>query len=190
VKPKNPPSAKSSQLRLFQARRDSQLNSDHPLYRLMDIISWHRFDEAYAPLYCEDNGALALPTRLRVVLEYLTYTYNLSDEELVARWLENPYGQYFCGETHFQTVPPFHDTSLGKWRLRIGPDRLETHFSCDYQSREIHTVSRDQGASILHVKSEADGEEGVRSCRRETVQTAEAMQCGLEELAWPGASGY
>ena len=125
MKPKNPPSAESSQLRLFQARLDSQLNPDHPLYRLADIISWHRFDEAYAPLYCEDNGAPALPTRLMVGLEYLKYTYNLSDEELVARWLENPYWQYFCGETHFQTVPPFHYTSLGKWRLRIGPDRLK-----------------------------------------------------------------
>jgi IS5 family transposase len=125
VKPKNPQAAEPSQLRLFQARLDSQLNPDHPLFQLADIISWHRFDEAYAPLYCEDNGAPALPTRLMVGLEYLKYAYNLSDEELVARWLENPYWQYFCGETHFQMVPPFHYTSLGKWRLRIGPDRLK-----------------------------------------------------------------
>ena len=125
VKPKNSPQSEPSQLRLFQARLDSQLNPDHPLFRLADTISWSRFDEAYAPLYCEDNGAPALPTRLMVGLEYLKYAYNLSDEELVARWLENPYWQYFCGETHFQTVPPFHYTSLGKWRLRIGPERLK-----------------------------------------------------------------
>jgi IS5 family transposase len=126
MKPRPPQqSADSSQLRLFQARLDSQLNPDHPLFRLAEAIEWSRFDEAYAPLYCEDNGASGLPTRLMVGLEYLKYTYNLSDEELVFRWLENPYWQYFCGEVYFQTDPPLHYTSLGKWRLRIGPDRLK-----------------------------------------------------------------
>ena len=75
--------------------------------------------------YCEDNGAPGLPTRLMVGLEYLKYTNNLSDEELVMRWLENPYWQYFCGETHFQTTMPLHPTSLIKWRKRIGSEQLK-----------------------------------------------------------------
>ena len=41
------------------------------------------------------------------------------------RWIENPYWQYFCGEVYFQTTAPFHYTSLGKWRLRIGAERLK-----------------------------------------------------------------
>ena len=60
-----------------------------------------------------------------VGLEYLKYTYNLSDEALVARWLENPYWQYFCGEVFFQTEYPLHYTSLGKWRVRIGEEKLK-----------------------------------------------------------------
>jgi len=60
-----------------------------------------------------------------VGLQYLKYTYNLSDEQLVERWLENPYWQYFCGEVYFQTTLPLHDTSLGKWRTRIGADNLK-----------------------------------------------------------------
>jgi IS5 family transposase len=28
--------------------------------------------------------------------------HNLSDEALRERWVENPYFQYFCGETVFQ----------------------------------------------------------------------------------------
>ena len=40
-------------------------------------------------------------------------------------WLENPYWQYFCGETYFQTTLPLHYTSLGKWRLRIGAEKLK-----------------------------------------------------------------
>jgi len=125
MQPKPPLSSELSQLQLFQSRLDSQLNPDHPLFRLADLIDWDRFDDAYAPLYCEDNGAPALPTRLMVGLEYLKYTYNLSDEELVMRWLENPYWQYFCGEVYFRTDLPLHYTSLGKWRRRIGTERLK-----------------------------------------------------------------
>ena len=32
--------------------------------------------------------------------------YNLSDEGVVARWMENPYMQYFTGEKVFQKRPP------------------------------------------------------------------------------------
>jgi len=125
MKPKNPSEGEQSPLQLFQARLDSQLHPDHPLFILADLIDWDRFDQAYAPLFCPDHGAPALPTRLMVGLEYLKYTYNLSDEELVARWLENPYWQYFCGEVYFRTDLPLHYTSLGKWRLRLGPEKLK-----------------------------------------------------------------
>ncbi len=125
MKPKNPNEGERSQLQLFQARLDSQLNPDHPLFVLAGLIDWNRFDQAYATLFCPDNGAPALPTRLMVALEYLKYIYNLSDEELVARRLENPYRQYFCGEDYFRTNFPLHYTSLGKWRLRIGTEKLK-----------------------------------------------------------------
>jgi hypothetical protein len=70
MKPQISPQNEPTQFQLFQARLDSQLNSDHPLYQLANIIQWERFDEAYAPFYCEDNGAPGLPTRLMVGLEY------------------------------------------------------------------------------------------------------------------------
>ena len=35
-------------------------------------------------------------------LAILKHTYDLSDEALCDRWVENPYFQYFCGEEFFQ----------------------------------------------------------------------------------------
>jgi len=32
----------------------------------------------------------------------LKHMHNLSDEVLCARWVENPYYQFFCGEQTFQ----------------------------------------------------------------------------------------
>jgi IS5 family transposase len=125
MKPKKTSAAELSQFQLFHTRLDQLVNSHHELIQLAEQIDWSRFDEAYEPLYCEDNGAPGLPTRLMVGLEYLKYTFNLSDEELVKRWTENPYWQAFCGEVHFQTEPPIHPTSLGVWRRRIGAEKLK-----------------------------------------------------------------
>ncbi|BCH27002.1 hypothetical protein MesoLjLb_67870 [Mesorhizobium sp. L-8-3] len=37
----------------------------------------------------------------------LKHTFDLSDEELCARWVENPYFQYLCGEEFFRHDLPF-----------------------------------------------------------------------------------
>jgi IS5 family transposase len=125
MKPKKSPQDQPSTFQLFQARLDNIISPDHPLVHLATAIQWERFDEAYAQFYCPNNGAPGLPTRLMVGLYYLKYTFNLSDEELVMRWVENPYWQYFCGEEYFQTDFPCDDTSLGVWRRRIGEEQLK-----------------------------------------------------------------
>ena len=38
--------------------------------------------------------------------------YNLSDEGVVVRWMENPYMQYFTGEKVFQKRPPMNPIDM------------------------------------------------------------------------------
>ncbi len=66
-----------------------------------------------------------LPTRLMARLHLLKHMKGLSDEETCAAWLENPYFQVFCGETHFQHRLPFDRSSMTRWRQRIGAGDLE-----------------------------------------------------------------
>jgi IS5 family transposase len=49
--------------------------------------------------------------------------HNLSDEALCARWVENPYSQYFCGEMAFRHEAPFDRSSLSRWRQWLGVNR-------------------------------------------------------------------
>ena len=51
--------------------------------------------------------------------------FDESDESVIERWVENPYWQYFCGETYFQHEPPFDRTELIKFRKRIGDEGAE-----------------------------------------------------------------
>lgn len=50
---------------------------------------------------------------------------NVSDEEAVKQWVQNPYWQFFSGMTSFQWTIPCDPTELGAFRRRIGPDGAE-----------------------------------------------------------------
>lgn len=45
---------------------------------------------------------------------------------MVNTWVENPYWQYFTGETYLQTKSPIDPSSLTRWRRRIGEEGVET----------------------------------------------------------------
>ena len=110
---------------LFQAHFDQILNPRHELVLLANKIDWPGLEAEFVDTYCPNFGAPAKAIRLMVGLHYLKYTFDESDESVVARWVENPYWQYFCGYTHLQHACPIHPTSMTKWRHRVGAERLE-----------------------------------------------------------------
>jgi IS5 family transposase len=65
-----------------------------------------------------------LPTRLMAGLAILKHTFNLSDEVLCERWVENPYFQYLTGEAFFCHALPFDRSSMTRWRGRMGEERI------------------------------------------------------------------
>ena len=83
-------------------------------------MNWAQFERQLGKFYAEEMGRPALATRLVVGLHYLKYLYNVSDEVVVASWVENPYWQYFCGAEYFAHEFPCDPTSLVKWRQRVG----------------------------------------------------------------------
>ena len=64
-------------------------------------------------------------------LSILKHMHNLSDEDLRARWVENPYCQLFCGDEFFQHKLTFDRSSLTRWRQRMGEERG----ACRWQRR-------------------------------------------------------
>ena len=123
MRPKTPP--KSSAEDLFRSRLDAILDERHELVRLARLIDWQRFADAFGSLYVERKGRPGLPTRLMVGLHLIQHAKGLSDDAVCAQWLENPYMQYFCGETWFQHTLPLDRSSMSRWRRRIGAQKLE-----------------------------------------------------------------
>ena len=119
-KPHNSPSLFSS--------LSEMLNSSHPLYQLADKIDWEKFDTAFEPLYCQNNGRPGKPIRLMCGLLILKHLRNLSDESVVEQWSENAYYQYFCGMQEFTPGAPCASSELVHFRNRIGEKGIELIF--------------------------------------------------------------
>jgi IS5 family transposase len=113
---------------LFLQKLNEMIDIRHPLVRLSGVMPW---DVIAANLKLDWSGTLvaagrpALPLRLMFGLLYLKNAFNLSDEVICERWLENPYYQYFCGEVFFQTRMSCDPTTLMRFRQKLGMAGVE-----------------------------------------------------------------
>ena len=121
--PKAPPAATDHDL--FRLELVNLIDARHELVRLAELIDWSVFEREFGGQFVSTTGRPALPTRLVDGLLYLKHTFALSDEDVVERWVENPYWQHFCGERYFRHELPCDPSSLVRWRQRIGEAGVE-----------------------------------------------------------------
>jgi len=123
MRPRKPDPTPQSDM--FRESLEAILDPRHELLRLAARIDWDRLDALYGATFVEHVGRPGLPTRLMVGLHLLKHIKGLSDEAVCAAWVENPYYQAFCGETHFQHRLPADRSSMTNWRKRMDADKLE-----------------------------------------------------------------
>lgn len=104
---------------LFRSELKNMLNLRHELCQLSILVNWENLEKTFGEFFPSDTGCPATPTRLVVGLFYLKATFSLSDENLLLRWIENPYWQYFCGEQYLQHELPIDPSSMSRWRKRL-----------------------------------------------------------------------
>ena len=109
---------------LFRSRLDQIIDMKHALVKLAQSIDWRFLEEKFGAVYTDGPGQPPLPTRLMAGLAILKHTFNLSDEGVCDRWVENPYYQYFCGEEFFCHTLPLERSSISRWRARMGEEKL------------------------------------------------------------------
>jgi IS5 family transposase len=114
----------SRQKDMLRPALDEIVDQGHALVRLAAEIDWDFLDARFGSVCRAGPGQPPLATRLVAGLLILKHMHDLSDDVLCARWLENPYYQYFCGEQSFCHQLPFERSSLSRWRGRLGEDQL------------------------------------------------------------------
>ena len=145
------PKAATPQCELFGAQLSEILNPVHPLYLLAERIDWSQFDAAIDACYADELGRPGVNTRLMVGLLYLKHAYDESDESVVARWVENPYWQFFCGMSYLQHELPIDPSSLSKWRKRVGTGRLEKLLEATIQTALAIKAMRPQELEKVNI---------------------------------------
>jgi IS5 family transposase len=84
-------SSKPVQSELFKVLLRDLVAPGHELVLLRDAIDWKRFDETMKEAYCENNGRPSVPVRMMAGLTFLKYMYDISDQDVLNNWCENPY---------------------------------------------------------------------------------------------------
>lgn len=126
----------------FRSRIDAMVDQKHPLFILASRMPWATLEAALRaakvskvktpttelrddlfgcseqtkPRGNANAGRPPLSVRLLAGLLYLKHAYNESDESVCAKWAENPYWQYFCGEDYFEPSQPCDATKLVHFR--------------------------------------------------------------------------
>jgi len=136
---------------LFRPALDEIIDLGHPLARLAREIDWDFLDGRFASVCRSGPGQPPLPSRLVAGLLILKHMHDLSDEVLCARWIENPYYQYFCGEESFQHALAFDRSSLTRWRQRLGEEQLAALLqeSLSVAHRTGALATRDLGCVVV-----------------------------------------
>jgi len=115
---------KNPQLNVFRIPLVNVINMKHELVELAQRIDWKLVEKDFASYYA-DMGRPAVPVRKMVGCMLLKQMYGQSDESFVDRWIENPYWQYFCGETYFQFEKPFDPSEFVHFRKRLSTEGAE-----------------------------------------------------------------
>lgn len=102
------------------------LNKENRWVKLAQIIPWWEFEDRYSKYFkASSKGGQALSVRVALGTLILQAMLGLTDRELVAQIIENPYFQYFLGFERFEDrKQPFDPSLLVYFRKRLNKDIL------------------------------------------------------------------
>jgi transposase, IS5 family len=163
------------QLEMFKVTLVSFIHPGHELCLLANKIDWDSLEKDFEPLY-GTVGRPSIPIRKMVGLLLLKQMYNLGDETVVVRYLENPYWQHFCGEIYFQYNLPFDPSDFVHFRHRIGAEGMEKIFKqsidlfgTDFIRKEVKEVRVDttvQEKNITYPTDRKLYEKAIEHCKK------------------------
>ncbi|TKB09675.1 transposase [Desulforhopalus sp. IMCC35007] len=119
MKPKSSPQ-QNPQADQFRDELQNMITPLRSLVQLSEVVNRGQLTQIFAQSFNSEKSRPAISTRLMIALHYFKYTFDLSEDDVLHGWLENPYGQYFSGMKYLGYKLSIHPTSVAKWRNRIG----------------------------------------------------------------------
>lgn len=106
----------------FELSAGGRLAADNRWVILAQLIPWSEFEEEYAQNFGTETGPPAKSFRLALAALIIKEKLGISDRETVEQIRENPYLQYFIGESSYSNEMPFDPSLLVHFRQRISAE--------------------------------------------------------------------
>lgn len=106
----------------FELPFGGKLAADNRWVILAQLIPWVEFEEEYAQNFGTEVGPPAKSFRLALGALIIKEKLGISDRETVEQIRENPYLQYFIGQSYYSNETPFDSSLLVHIRQRISAE--------------------------------------------------------------------
>jgi hypothetical protein len=108
----------------FELANGSKLSPDNRWVKMAQVIPWSEFESEYAQNFPTEMGAPAKSWRMALGALIIKEKLGISDRETVEQIRENPYLQYFIGQSSYSNELPFDPSLLVHFRQRISPNLI------------------------------------------------------------------
>jgi hypothetical protein len=108
----------------FELPFEGRLAADNRWVKMAKLIPWSEFEEDYAENFPTEMGAPAKSFRMALGALIIKEKLGISDRETVEQIRENPYLQYFIGESTYSNEIPFDPSLLVHFRQRISANLI------------------------------------------------------------------
>lgn len=131
----------------------AKLSGSNRWLRLAEVLPWEKLDAAYGRFFSAGYGRPAKDSRLVAGLLIVKRLRNLSDEDAVTDFLENPYIQAFCGQEYFALEDVINPGILSERRKRLGPE-----FRALLESELASALKANKDLKFRSVRAEVPGD--------------------------------
>jgi len=101
-----------------------KLSPDNRWVKMAQLIPWDEFESEYAKNFPTEMGAPAKSFRMALGALIIKEKLGVSDRETVEQIRENPYLQYFIGQSSYSNELPFDPSLLVHFRQIISPNLI------------------------------------------------------------------
>jgi IS5 family transposase len=108
----------------FELPFGGRLSADNRWVKMAQIIPWSEFESEYAQNFPTKKGAPAKSFRIALGALIIKEKLGISDRETVEQIRENPYLQYFIGQSSYSNELAFDSSLLVHFRQRISPNLI------------------------------------------------------------------
>ncbi|EGK85806.1 IS5 family transposase [Microcoleus vaginatus PCC 9802] len=159
----------------FELPSCGKLSASNRWVKMAQVIPWSEFESEYAENFPTEMGAPAKSWRMALGALIIKEKLGISDRETVEQIRENPYLQYFIGQSSYSNELPFDPSLLVHFRQRISPNLIN----------KLNERMVEKMREITHVKTEKKKDSDAKNESPNRGKLIIDATCAPADISYP-----